>query len=236
MQNEYRTVEINITPGYSSGGKFIGLIGVITDVTNRDRAEARHNLLMAELGHRVKNIFAVVLSIAHRTLRSASSLDDARQEFEGRLISLARAQNVLISKGSDCASLNKLVAEGFAAHGIDRKRGSASGPDVMLPPAHALSLALVLHELCTNALKYGALSNDRGAIYLAWTVSAEKLQIIWAERGGPPVAASSHRGFGSILIERALSDVDAEFSGEYESGGLVCRIAMTVAPEKMETA
>jgi two-component sensor histidine kinase len=173
------------------------------------RAETLHTLLVEELNHRVKNTLAVLQAIASQTFRSATR--NEREAFDGRLGALARAHDLLSQDkwvGSGVHEVVNRVLEPYAVLGT--RRVSVSGPKVPLTPPRAVMMSMILHEIATNAAKYGALSNDAGIIKVDWKIqlepSGEKLQMTWIESGGPRVTAPTRKGFGSRLIERGARD------------------------------
>jgi PAS domain S-box-containing protein len=190
----------------------------------RKRFERHQQLLVGELNHRVKNTLAIVQSLVHQTFHGSHAPDEAIGRFEGRLEALAGAHNLLTRKNWESASISEVV-EGAIAPFCSPIRCSIEGPEVAIPPQTAVSLALAIHELATNASKYGALSNNSGTIAVRWRVEDGKLDLTWTERGGPPVAKPEKRGFGTRMIERTLA---AEFGGAVELGfapeGLTCRV------------
>ena len=200
------------------------------EITERKRAEARQRLLLDELNHRVKNTLAVVQSLAQQSFRGDLADPAAKRAFEARLMAVAAAHKLLVQQDWDAVSLRALVADvAGPGCGADRARVDAEGPDVELPAQTAVSIALALHELCTNAVKYGALSNDSGRVAVRWAQEATQLRISWTERGGPPVAAPSTRGFGSRLIERALAaELGSPVSMKFRAEGLACVIETTL--------
>lgn len=205
-------------------GKAIRLIGAHRDVTERKEAEAEQRLLMQELAHRVKNSMAMIRAIASQTLRNAPSLAAADEAFGARLTALSQAHDLLVSGTAASAAIADVVASIAAIHGSpDRLR--ASGPPIALGSKASLALTLVLHELSTNAVKYGALSNETGHVALSWRVEerddAQWLRLCWQESGGPPVAPPSRRGFGSRLIERSLSVPGSQTTSDFAPEGLV---------------
>ena len=217
-------------------GRAVRMIGAMLDVTASKRAEEHQRLLTGELQHRVKNTLALVQAIASQTLRGATDVDEMREALAARLISLGRAHDILTEASWTAAPIMDVV-EG--ALGIHRQPDSArlriGGPNVLLAAKPALSLALALHELATNAAKYGALSNEVGVVDLRWHVSDEddtpRLHLIWSEHGGPPIPGPpARRGFGSRLIERSF---DAEAGGEvrltYAPTGLTCRLQVALS-------
>ena len=186
-------------------------------VLERKRTEEHQRLLLNELNHRVKNTLAVIQSIASQTFRGEAATPEARQAFDSRLAALAGAHDVLTRENWETASLRQVVEEAATGCGADRARTHIEGEDLQLPPRTAVSIAMALHELCTNAVKYGALSNDTGTVTISWHVKdadgEARLQLCWHEEGGPPVSAPERRGFGSRMIERGLA---AELGGSVE--------------------
>jgi PAS domain S-box-containing protein len=196
----------------------------------RARAEEQQRLLTAELQHRIKNTLAMVQAIATQTLRNAETKEEAAEAFGGRLQALARGHDLLTQASWDATPIRAVVEGALAPHrptGTDRIR--AGGPDLQLDAKAALALALALHELATNAVKYGALSNDSGEVEATWAVDvtggAPILRFRWQERGGPPVRSPTRRGFGSRLLERGLAgQLGGEMKLAYEPSGLVCTL------------
>ncbi|HWX08010.1 MAG TPA: sensor histidine kinase, partial [Bradyrhizobium sp.] len=185
-----------------------GLAFAVRMATAIARGEMLHNLLIEELNHRVKNTLAILQSITTQTFRSASKAE--RDKFEGRLGALAEAHNLLSSEkwqGSDLHDVIDRVLQPYLVSNPERVR--RFGPRVPLTPRLAVVLSMILHEIATNAAKYGALSNDTGTVALDWEVITEsgpKLRLVWTEAGGPHVTAPVQRGFGSRLIERSARD------------------------------
>lgn len=218
-------------PLRDSAGHVVGLIGSSIDITARRQAEEQRALLLNELHHRVKNILTVVQSLAAQTFRSASSIDQGLQDYQDRLAALARVHDILTEQNWSSADLREIVEQHVAVH----QRGERirfDGPSYLLPSKHALSIALALHELGTNAVKYGALSNDSGRVELVWTLDPERqtLHMQWEEVGGPPVRRPTRRGFGSRLLERALAaDLDGSVDVDYRPTGLVCKVAVSAS-------
>ena len=216
-------VEIGLSPIETSEG--VMALAAVVDISQRKQAEVHRELLVAELNHRVKNTLALVQGLAQQTFKGTASSTEQRKAFAGRLVALGRAHDLLTQTNWENASLEDLAADALEARGANEKRISLSGPLVLLPPRQALSIGMALHELFTNAIKYGALSNNVGRIELEWTCSSEpqrRLTVIWRELGGPVVSAPQHRGFGSILLEKTL---DGEVSIEFRPEGIVCVMA-----------
>jgi two-component sensor histidine kinase len=205
------------------------------EIDRRRIAERHQHLLIGELNHRVKNTLSIVQSLAMQSFRAGVPPEDGRASFEARLRALSTAHNLLTRDNWERASLAETVGTAVeATAGSDSSRVHLDGNDINLPPQPALSVAMIIHELCTNAIKYGALSNDRGRVHLSWTTEqdtgAAVLTMVWREVDGPPVRSPSERGFGTRLIQRGLS---AELSGEakidFAPGGVVCTIRARIA-------
>jgi len=195
---------------------------LFNDISERKRYDQHQRLLLNELNHRVKNTLATVQSIAMQTFRRGADPEQARQQFEGRLMALSRAHDILTRESWSGALLAAVVREAIAPYRDQhRERLHADGPTVWLPPRHALAFAMVLHELCTNAVKYGALSNQDGRVDIRWSTDG-MLRLHWVESGGPAVVRPTQRGFGSRLIERGL---------RHEIGG---RVLLDFAPAGVE--
>ncbi len=217
----------------NEAGVPVRLPGALVDVTEQREAEQRQGLLMQELAHRVKNTLAVVHSLARQTLRGEGAMAEARDAFGARLLALSAAHDVLMQGSWTQAGLRNLVEAAAQLHAppIDgRARLTIEGPEVTLGSQAALSVALVLHELGTNAVKYGALSSEAGHVEVRWSVEAGQLSFLWAECGGPVVAPPSHRGFGSRLIERSLSsELQAQVVHAYAPTGVTLTLQAQLA-------
>lgn len=205
--------------------------GIVLDITDRKRAEERQSLLINELNHRAKNLLTIIQGVAQQTLRAPRSPAEMQRAFEGRLDALATAHDLLTRSKWESASLRQVIADTIRAVCPAPDRIAVEGPDIMLPPKTAISLAMAVHELATNALKYGSLSVPTGSVDVRWARTAERLDLSWTERGGPPVAPPSARGFGTRMIERGLSaELQGPVSLAFEPGGVVCTIDAPIAP------
>jgi two-component sensor histidine kinase len=194
------------------------------------RAEQHQLLLINELNHRVKNTLASVQGIAFQTLRGDVSLTEARARFEARLMALSGAHNLLTEENWGGASLERVVADSIAHLAGEAGRFDVAGEPLRLAPRAALALAMALHELGTNAAKYGALSTEGGRVSIGWTQDGDRLHLIWRESGGPPVERPSRRGFGSRLIERGLAaDLGGSAALRFDAAGLRCDIEASLA-------
>jgi two-component system CheB/CheR fusion protein len=221
-----RWMAVSIYPATS------GLSVFLRDVTERKRAEERQRLLMAELQHRVRNILAVVRSITTRTLESSEDLDDFSAHFDGRLHALARAQGVFARSADGEADVDEIVREELLSHAArDGEQVEISGEPIRLGQKAAETFSLAVHELATNAVKYGALSRPSGHVAVNWRVmntsGGPTLVFDWRERGVAVVDPSPARtGFGRDLIERGMPyDLPgAATSLQFAPGGVQCRI------------
>lgn len=215
-------------PIVDGSGKIVEWFGAATDITERKRADEHLRLVVNELNHRVKNNLAMVQSIAVQTFRNAEDLAQAKERFSARLIALAQANDLLTGERWAGASLRGATEQAVAPYRQEEDRLALAGPDVTLSPKTALALTLALHELATNAVKYGAWSNDSGRVHVEWMIAEpapgqSRLRIEWSEVGGPSVSPPQRRGFGSRLIERGLAgEMDGEVTLSFAPEGLRC--------------
>jgi PAS domain S-box-containing protein len=204
-----------------------GLGIVFRDITDRKKAEEQRDLLLGELEHRVKNTLANVQAIAGQSFRDVEP--HARQIFEARLRALSNAHMALTAENWRGATLRDLILSTLDLV-VEQSQYSVSGPHLRVQPKSAVALSMAIHELCTNAFKYGALSLVGGRLAIDWAIDGHRFRLSWQERGGPPVSAPRHKGFGSLMIERALAaQIDGEARIEYAPNGLICRIEAPLA-------
>jgi two-component system CheB/CheR fusion protein len=200
------------------------------DISDRKRAEMERELLSHELSHRVKNVFAIIHSLATQTTARMQSIDAFREAFLGRLHALAHGHSMLLETDWQGISLETLVENAVEAYRIDRPDAiDIEGEFVSLTPQQGLGLSLVLHELGTNAVKYGALSHRNGRLRIFWRTEKDRekarVRLCWEERGGPPVTPPSEKGFGSLLIERVCTlQLKGSVELDYAIEGLTCLI------------
>jgi len=200
------------------------------EIAERREAEKHRELLINELNHRVKNTLATVQSIAAQTLRTGALDLEVRHRLDARLVALSDAHNLLTEHNWEGSTLRRVVEMALRPHESDReKRFVVEGPEIKLSPKSALAFAMAIHELATNAIKYGALSNESGQVAIRWQVirgeEEPRLQLVWRESGGPAVAPPTRKGFGSRLIERGLAaDLGGRVELTYPTSGVVCTI------------
>jgi len=201
------------------------------DITDRKLLEEQRELLIGELNHRVRNTLMVVQGIAQQTFKGTEMPVERLGAFNARLYALSTAHSALSRSNWGGADLADLVGQALSACGGDLARIDILGPHLMLPPGAVVSLVLVLHELATNAIKYGALANDEGRIALEWQVTVGEnqpatVELVWTERAGAPVRVPERTGFGTRLITTSVRhQLGGEVSLDYAVEGLCCRIA-----------
>jgi two-component system CheB/CheR fusion protein len=216
------------------------MLGVIQDITERKQTETRLKMLLGELQHRVRNILSVVRSIVDRTVRSSSGLEELSAHLTGRLDALARTQGVFARTGDAAVELEELIREELVAVAARDDQMSLRGPALRLRRQAAETLALAIHELCTNAVKYGALSEPAGRLDVSWRVfdgdGGRRLSLEWCESGVRALdVRPSHRGFGRELIERGLPyELDASTTLEFAMGGVRALIELPLSDKIAE--
>lgn len=226
--------DLHIEPLRDIMGAIVGLSCAAVDITERKEGEAHLRLLMRELTHRSKNLLAVIQAMARQTARHVGSVEGFLTQFGARLQALATSHDLLVQESWYGVSLFELVRSQLG-HYLDRvgTQVSLDGPAVVLKPEAAQSLGLALHELATNAAKYGALSVPGGHVSIRWkrmpAVEGHGVEICWNEERGPKVKSPKQRGFGSMVIEQNLTRaLDAEVTMDFLPAGLRCRIIIPV--------
>jgi len=220
-------VELSIAPVRDEDG--IQFVGVLRDISERKRAAEQQQMLLAELDHRVKNMLSVVTAIASQTARTTASVEEFSEKFVARLQALSRAHALLTAQQWRTTVLRELIGEILAPHvPPEAERLSVEGPPVALNANKMLALTLILHELVTNATKYGAFSTAGGRVSIRWSVDGQKprwITLTWRESGVPGVTAPKHAGFGSRLIESsARHDLGGEVTVSHQPDGIVCEL------------
>jgi len=230
-------ISLSVSPVLDKTGRIIGASKIARDVTEKKRVEAIQRVLIEELNHRVKNTLAMTQAIASQSLRHAKSASDFVESFTGRVQALAKAHSLLTDRKLEGAELTELVREQVTL-GVADQRVICSGPMVILGAQPAIHLALVLHELATNARKYGGLSVPQGRLSVKWEVhssGSRTLLLDWTESGGPQVSAPLTAGFGTTLIERTLQTHGGQATVRYGVTGVTCKLRLplgeTARPE-----
>ena len=224
-------ISLTVSPLKDAEGKIIGASKIARDITERRRAQERQKLLVNEFQHRIKNTLATVQAIATQTFRNSPGECDV---FVARLHALAGAHDLLTSDNRHQAALVDLVGRALNAfQDKHRERFVIDGPDgIFLDGQKASLLIMVLHELATNAAKYGALSNETGHVRVAWEIPGgdppKRFRLCWEESGGPPVSPPAQKGFGSLLIERALQNHLGQARLDFDPQGLQCSIEISL--------
>lgn len=201
-------------------------------VFERRRREDREKLLVNELNHRIKNMLAVVQAIASQTFRGADTSREALAAFNGRLRAIADAQDMLFAANDQDLGLREVIENAISGTGSALDRFTIKGKNFGFSSARAVPVTLAIHELCTNSIKYGALSVPAGRIVIDWHAdpSKQRFALEWREYGGPPVKPPTRQGFGTRLIERGLStELGGEVSIHYPTEGLICRFTAPLA-------
>jgi len=216
-------VSLTVSPIHDRAGRIVGASKIARDISGRKKAERLQQLLMGELKHRVKNVLATVQAIANQSFGSVDP--EKSRTFSDRLRALAMAHDLLTQQSWESASLTSIVTGVVAPFGAERFQ--VEGPEVYLPPRAVVTLSMALHELATNAVKYGALSQPSGSVSIEWTYCPDKggFQLAWHEINGPSVVEPERRGFGSMLIRDALAaELNGEVELDFDRKGVVCRI------------
>ena len=225
-----------ITPVRDKEGDIVQYFASFVDLTRHMDEEARSKMLIGELNHRVKNTLAIVQSIIWEALRTDADPKAIRKAVETRLSALSRSHDLLTRENWQSAGLVDVIhgaLEPFVADGR-ADRLVITGENIRFPPKAALALGITFNELATNAVKYGAFSNEKGLIHIAWTVEqtpeGPQLVLLWQEKDGPPVSVPFQTGFGSKVIERGLAyELKGKAHLDYQKDGVVCKIVIPMA-------
>ena len=216
------------------GDQCVGRVWSFRDVTERTNAEQRQKQMIDELDHRVKNMLATIQAISDETLETAQSPAAFAELFRGRIASLACVHEILAQRRWRGANLQELIDQLVSPYGAndDTRRFEISGEDVILPVASVLPFSLALHELATNAAKYGALSVPQGVVEIKWSLSSvDKKEVLlrWIERDGPVVAEPTRHGFGTRFIEQGIAyELGGEVTLQFDPAGLQCDMRIPI--------
>jgi two-component system CheB/CheR fusion protein len=222
-------ISLTISPVKGARGEIIGASKIARDIRDRKRAEATRELLLHEIKHRVKNTLAAVQAIVTQTFRNAPQ--EERSAFSSRLQAFSSAHDLLTQKNWQSATMPELAQRALKPFG---NRINPSGPPIELGPSKTLVLAMILHELGTNATKYGALSNETGYVHLTWEledgIGERYAHLKWQETGGPPVSKPQRAGFGTRMIERSLKAEGGDAKLLFAPTGLICSVKVSLNP------
>lgn len=239
----YTWYDTRAVPVMEEDGRVREWVGVCIDINGRKTAEERQGLLTAELNHRVRNILASVQAMIGLTAQSAPSQDELARRLQGRVAAMVRTHGLLTSEKWRGAGLSRIIRDELHPYvgGNDEAVVLEGHPDCILPPRLALDFAMVVHELATNAAKYGALSVPGGRITVDWRIEGDeantRLALVWQESGGPPVEPPSRRGFGTRLLESVLGRTPkSSLALTFNPEGVRCEIGMWLAGEGRRSA
>lgn len=224
-------VAFTASPIHDDRARAIGIVIEARDITEDRRIAAARDLLMNEVDHRARNVLAIVQSLTQLTV--APDLESYKTALTGRISALARVQTSLASRRWENGRLADVVCEALAALCPD-ENVQIGGPEVALMAAHVQPLSMILHELATNASKYGACSQDGGTVLVEWAVRDGWLHLHWREAGGPPVKAPERAGFGSRLKTRLARQLDGKLTTHWDPAGLVVELVFPVQDDRPE--
>jgi len=223
---------ILISPVRNEGGHVVQHFASFVDLTDHKQEQDQSRMLIDELNHRVKNTLATVQSIVWQALRNTSDPIVIRESIESRLFALSRSHDLLTLENWEGVGLRDLIKAALEPFGVANElseRFAVTGRNIRVSPKAALALGIALHELAINAVRYGAFSNKAGSVLIAWTVElspeGHRVVLRWQEKGGPPVAPPSRKGFGSRVIERGLAhELESAVDLDYRTDGIICTI------------
>jgi PAS domain S-box-containing protein len=223
---------IFISPVRDESGDVVQHFASFIDLTKHKEKQAESRMLIDELNHRVKNTLATVQSVVSQALRNATDPAAIRESIESRLFALSRSHDLLTRENWESAGLRDVIDAALEPFGVAngrKERFVVEGPNIRFPPNAAVALGIAFHELATNAVKYGAFSNDHGCIAVQWAVTpspdGDRLVLHWREKDGPPVIAPTSTGFGTRVIERGLAhELGGSVELDYLREGVVCTI------------
>jgi two-component sensor histidine kinase len=226
------SISLTVSPITDGLGRIVGASKIARDITEQKRREEQINLLAREADHRTKNLLALAQATVHLT--NGETAAELKRAIEGRLRALANAHTLLAQSRWAGADLRNLALEELSPYcaaddGKDGSRARIEGPSLMLEQQPAQAIALALHELTTNAVKYGALSIPWGRIALTWRLqSVNRLSLRWVEAGGPEVTPPTRQGFGTRVMTRICEQLNGELKFDWRADGLICDIAIDI--------
>ena len=222
-------------PMRDADGTLLGAVVAISDISARRRADELQTLMNQELSHRLKNLMTIVQAITRQTIRSATDMKELQTTLSDRLMVLGSAHDLLLGGAVERAPLSAVIRGGTGVLGeVADAQLTLAGPDLEVGPAAALPLGLMMHELSTNAVKYGALSTAAGRVAITWSIdeaaAPPRFRLLWAESGGPPVSEPTRKGFGSSLITRGVGGLKGgAVTLAYRPEGVECRVEVLLS-------
>lgn len=225
--------DVRVTPMLDTTGQPDRILVVSRDISYLKRIEEEREHLLHEISHRLKNAFGMVQSVINQTLRNANNVQDARKVLSGRVLALANAQDILTRSIESGMQIAEVIEAALLPHRTGEGRFVIDGPAVTINGKQSLGLSLALHELATNAIKYGALSDQNGRVSIGWEVTTDgSFGLSWQEINGPLVSKPTRSGFGSVLIEKIVASYfDGSATLDFHSTGVVFRLTGSIAPE-----
>jgi two-component system CheB/CheR fusion protein len=223
----------SVTPLRNEEGAVRGYLKIGQDITARKQAEEHQRLLLAELQHRVRNTLGVIRSIARRTAENSANVEDMSAHLEGRIDAFARVQAMATRATNGTIDLATLIEDELLAHAAhDGEQATVKGPEIQLAAKPAELLSLAIHELATNAVKYGALGHNGARVAVSWTLDDGHLDFVWQEAGVPGgIKEPDHEGFGLELLRRVIPyELEAETNVDFRTKGLRFKLTMPIAP------
>jgi PAS domain S-box-containing protein len=218
---------VDIEAVRDGAGNIVGAVNCFQDITERKRAEEHAKILSREMDHRAKNLLTLMQATVHLT--QADTIQEFKAAIEGRLQALSNAHTLLVESRWAGAKLHSLVTEELAPYSLeDASRADIIGPELVLQPQLAQTIAMVLHELTTNAVKYGALSIPSGRLRVEWSRGEAHLVIRWSEADGPPVKPPQRQGFGTRVVNRVIQDLKGSLRFDWNPEGIACEIVVPV--------
>lgn len=220
-------ISLTVSPIKNAQGEIIGAAKIARDITDRKRTDAHIVILAQEAEHRTKNILATVQAAVN--LSRSDTIEGLKRNIEGRIQALANVHDLLVKSHWSGAELSSIASQELAPYSGDSEaRVRVAGPNVLLEPHAAQAIAITLHELTTNAAKYGALSVPEGQVDVRWSLAANSRVILrWTENGGPPTTTPTHHGFGATVIARVIrSELNGDIQLDWRTEGLACEISI----------
>jgi PAS domain S-box-containing protein len=218
-------VSLTVSPVRNADGRIVGASKIARDITEQKRSQEKISALAREAEHRSKNMLANVQAVVN--LSQASGPDELKKAIEGRIKALANVHSLFVQTRWIGAELSSIVSQELAPYSSRENRVRIDGPQMVLEPGAAQAVAIALHELATNAAKYGSLSVAGGKVDLKWLQEADgQLKLLWTETGGPPAQAPTHKGFGSRIIQQMITQLKGTLHFDWRPEGLICEIAL----------